>query len=91
MSCTEWVQTHTNMIQTMIQMVVKWLEVHSMENVTYVARKDTEPTNVLRRNLEGDKAEKASMAEVTPKVEVVMAIPRQSLMELATTVESGAI
>ena len=91
MSCTEWVQTHTTTIQTVIQMVVKWLEVHLMENATSVARKDTEPTNVLRKDLEETKIEMVTEAVTTPEVEVTIEeAPSSSTMELVTIVENGA-
>ena len=91
MSCTEWVQTHTTIIQTVIQMVVKWLEVHLMENVTSVARKDTEPTNVLRKDLEETKTEMVTEAVTTPEVEVTIEeTPSSSTMELVTIVVNGA-
>ena len=92
MSCSEWEQTHTTITQMMILMVVKWLEVHSVENVISVARKGTEPTSVLRRELEETRTTEAvEEAEAFPEVEVAVVAPSLSLMEPATIVGSGAI
>ena len=92
MSCSGWEQTHTTITQMTTLMVVKWLEVHSVESVTSVARKGTEPTNVLKRELEEARTtEAAEEAEAIPEVEVAVVAPSLSSMEPATIVGSGAI